>query len=151
MNPYRGTERRRDYRFRLRRAMEYLVLHQAVCQSMSGEATRTGVSRPDLGLVVVRTGRQSLFRPAMGTDVSRRGLGLVIVEAVPLGAFMEVYLLTEDGRPKVSGLVEVVRCIRRGSATEYFNEYYNPDTMVEYELGLRSPGSVLFDRIADLA
>ncbi len=131
--------------------MEYLVLHQAVRESMLGPAMRTDVSRPALGLVVVQAGRQSLFRPAMGTDVSRRGLGLVVVEAVPLGAFMEVYLLAKDGRPKVSGLVEVVRCIRRGSATEYFNEYYNPDTMVEYELGLRSPGSVLFDRVTDIA
>ena len=125
MRPRAGTERRREYRFRLRRMMEYLVLHEAV--------------------------RQSVFRPAMSTDVSRRGLRLVVVEAVPLGAFMEVYLLAKDGRPKVSGLVEVVRCIRRGSATEYFNEYYNPDAMVEYELGLRSPGSVLFDRVVDIA
>jgi len=125
MRPHAGTERRRDYRFRLRRAMEYMVLHQAV--------------------------RESVLGPAMRTDVSRRDLGLVVVQAVPLGTFMEVYLLAGDGRAKVSGLVEVVRCVRRGSATEYFNEYYNPDAMVEYELGLRSPGSVLFDRVVDIA
>jgi len=125
MRPHAGTERRREHRFHLRQMMEYLVLHQAV--------------------------RESVLGPAMRTDVSRRDLGLVVVQAVPLGAFMEVYLLARDGRAKVSGLVEVVRCVRRGSATEYFNEYYNPDAMVEYELGLRSPGSVLFDRVVDIA
>ena len=71
-------------------------------------------------------------------------------EPVPPGSKLEVYVLAEDGQPSVSGVVEVLRCVARPHTKTVFNEYYNPEVLVEYELGLRSPGSVLFDRLVDI-
>ena len=124
MKGHRGTERRREHRFPLSRELEYRVVR-------SGAAGDT-------------------FHTALSVDVSRRGLRLLTSEPLYRGIRLEVYLLAEDRRPKLSGLVVVVRCVRRAVTEEYFNQYYNWEAQVEYEVGLRSPGSVLFDRILDI-
>lgn len=125
MSPYYGPNRRRDHRFQLRREVHYRPM---------------GRSHRDLS-----------FRRALSTDVSRRGLRVLAAEPLEHGSQVEVFVLAPDGTPKVSGVVEVVRCTPRPVTNEYYNEYYNPDTMVEYEVGLSSSGSLLFSRVSDIA
>jgi len=124
VSSYNGPDRRRDHRFKLRREVHYRL--------MGGSS------------------KDPSFRRAISTDVSHRGLRLLVAEPLGRGSPVEVFVLARDGNPKVSGVVEVVRCVPRPVTNEYYNEYYNPDVLVEYEVGLRSPGSVLFSRVTDI-
>lgn len=124
MKKHRGVERRRDHRFGFIRELRYRVI--------GPDAT------------------SNTFRRARVVDVSRRGLQVLADEPVPPGSKLEVYVLAQDGQPSVSGVVEVLRCVTRPHTKTVFNQYYNPEVMVEYELGLRSAGSVLFDRLVDI-
>jgi hypothetical protein len=76
---------------------------------------------------------------------------VVVPQALEPGSRIEVFVLARDGTPKVRGVVEVMRCIPQPLTNEYYNEYYNPDTLIEYEVGLRSYGSALFSRVTDIA
>jgi hypothetical protein len=125
VSPYYGPNRRRDHRFKLRRQVHYRL--------MDG-----GDKDPS-------------FHSALSADVSHHGLRVLVFEPLERGSQIEVFLLAGDGTPKVRGVVEVMRCIPKPVTNEYYNEYYNPDTMVEYDVGLKSAGSVLFSRVTDLS
>jgi len=117
-------ERRRDRRYAFERAVRYRFFHPGI--SPSG------------------------FWEAVSRDVSHHGIRLWTEREIPCGARVEIFILDAHGEPKVRGVVEAVRCTRRTLTDERYNEYYNPETMVEYEVGCRSTGSVLFDRVGDI-
>jgi hypothetical protein len=122
---YAGPNRRRDHRFKLNRQVHYRL--------MGG------------------SGEDPSFRQAISADVSRRGLRVLLSEPLERGSRVEVFVLALDGTPKVRGVVEVVRCIPQPLTKQYYNEFYNPDTLVEYHVGLKSAGSLLFSRVTDLS
>lgn len=124
MSAYAGPDRRRDHRFKLSREVHYRPMGRRI--------------------------KDRSFRRAVSSDVSRRGLRLLAAEPLERGSQVEVFVLARDGNPKVSGMVEVVRCVPQPLTTEYYNEYYNPKALLEYDVGLSSSGSALFSRVTDI-
>ena len=119
-----GAERRRDQRFRLERPLRYRAT-----ADMSNEAS---------------------FRVGSTVDISRRGLRIVADRQMDLGSAVEVFVFAVAGALPLVSIVKVVRCTFRPYVEESFNEYYNPEMFVEYDVGLCLPGSTLFERIIDI-
>ncbi len=120
-----GVERRRDMRFRVYRPVRYRAFVQG-------------------------RGSESPFQVGTMVDVSFRGLKMLTSGGVDVGSRVEVYAITDEGNLSVTGLVEVVRCLFRPHVRHNYNEFYNPEILAEYEVGLRSYGSRLFDRLEDI-
>ena len=117
-----GAERRRDHRYGLDCKVRYRFLD----------------------------GRLPGYWEATSRDISRHGIRLWSERKIPCGSRVEIFMRGPDGRSAVRGVVRAVRCTEHPLNDEAYNYYYNPETMVDYEVGCRSAGSALFHELRDI-